>query len=177
MELSLSEYASPLGGLLIVSDEYAALVALEFADHEPRMRRVLERRFGAQPVHARRAPRATFEALRRYFDGDLQGIDTVPVRMAGTAFQQRCWQGLRAIAPGTTASYAQLALTIGAPGAARAVGRANAVNPIAIVLPCHRVIGADAALTGYAGGVERKAWLLAHEAVHAKRAAGVQKAA
>ncbi len=84
----------------------------------------------------------------------------------GTAFQQRCWNALRAIAPGMPVSYARQAQAIGQPTAARAVGRANAMNPVAIVVPCHRVIGSDAGLIGYAGGIERKRWLLAHEARH-----------
>src|SRR5690606_33432318 len=105
--------------------------------------------------------------LRAYLAGDLLAIDTVPVRMAGTPFQQRVWDALRRIPAGTTVSYGELASRIGAPTASRAVGMANGANPIPLVVPCHRVIGANGKLTGFGGGMERKRWLLAHEAVNA----------
>jgi methylated-DNA-[protein]-cysteine S-methyltransferase len=108
---------------------------------------------------------ATAEAaLARYFAGDLDALDDLAVAPQGTEFQLRVWRALRRIAPGTTTSYGALARALGLPRrAARAVGSANRANPIALVVPCHRVLGADGALTGYAYGVERKAWLIAHE--------------
>ena len=112
---------------------------------------------------------AIVDALERYFDGDVTSIDEIPVRATGSAFQQRVWDALRTIPAGETVSYAQLAATVGAPKASRAVGRANATNPVGIVVPCHRVVRADGALGGYGGGVERKRWLLAHERAHAPR--------
>jgi len=106
---------------------------------------------------------AVREQLAEYFDGDRQHFDA-PLKLAGTPFQQRVWRELVRIPFGTTITYAQLAQRIGRPTASRAVGHANSRNPISIIVPCHRVIGADAALTGYAGGIERKRWLLDFEA-------------
>jgi methylated-DNA-[protein]-cysteine S-methyltransferase len=106
------------------------------------------------------------DAITRYFDGDVRAIEQVPVRLAGTAFQQRVWEALRDIPAGETISYAQLAGAVGTPTASRAVGRANGTNPVPIVVPCHRVIRADGTLGGYGGGLERKRWLLSHERRH-----------
>jgi methylated-DNA-[protein]-cysteine S-methyltransferase len=101
--------------------------------------------------------------LRAYFDGVLDALDSLPVDLAGTPFQRKVWSALRTIPAGTTKSYAALAETVGITGGARPVGTANGRNPVAIVIPCHRVIGADGSLTGYAGGLARKRWLLRHE--------------
>jgi methylated-DNA-[protein]-cysteine S-methyltransferase len=100
--------------------------------------------------------------LAEYFAGDRQTF-TVPLKVAGTPFQQRVWQELVGIPFGTAITYAQLAQRLGQPTAARAVGHANSRNPISIIVPCHRVIGADGKLTGYAGGLDKKQWLLAWE--------------
>jgi methylated-DNA-[protein]-cysteine S-methyltransferase len=100
--------------------------------------------------------------LDAYFDGSLRAFD-VPLAPAGSAFQHTVWDQLTRIPYGTVASYGAIAERIGRPSAARAVGAANRTNPIAIVVPCHRVIGASGALTGYAGGMWRKEWLLKHE--------------
>jgi O-6-methylguanine DNA methyltransferase len=102
--------------------------------------------------------------LRAYFAGDLSALDGVPVAPSGTPFQLAVWAALRAIPVGETASYSDIARVIGRPSAVRAVGAANGANPIGIVVPCHRVIGRDGSLTGYAGGLDRKRWLLRHEA-------------
>jgi methylated-DNA-[protein]-cysteine S-methyltransferase len=110
-----------------------------------------------------KALRVACEQLDAYFHGDLRTFD-LPLHMAGTPFQKQVWQGLLTIPYGTTISYAELARRIGRPGASRAVGAANGRNPIGIIVPCHRVIGADGTLTGYGGGLDRKEWLLAHEA-------------
>ncbi len=104
----------------------------------------------------------TVSQLRAYFAGDLTEFD-VPLAMHGTDFQRRVWAGLREIPYGETLSYGELAARIGSSGASRAVGLANGRNPIAIIVPCHRVIGADGSLTGYGGGLDRKVWLLEHE--------------
>jgi methylated-DNA-[protein]-cysteine S-methyltransferase len=93
----------------------------------------------------------------------LHALDQVPVSAGGTAFQQRVWKALRTIPAGETRSYGQLAVQLRHPKASRAVGHANSLNPVAIIVPCHRVIGASSALTGYAGGLHRKRWLLHHE--------------
>jgi methylated-DNA-[protein]-cysteine S-methyltransferase len=108
-------------------------------------------------------PGGLSSALRAYFDGDLAAIDGLPVAASGTAFQTAVWRALRDIPRGETRSYSQLARQIGHPSAVRAVGLANGSNPIGVVVPCHRVIGADGSLTGYGGGIERKRWLLEHE--------------
>jgi len=100
--------------------------------------------------------------LEAYFDGRRTTFD-LPVRLRGTPFQEQVWHVLRSIPFGTTTTYGAVARRLGRPGAARAVGRANHANPVAIVVPCHRVIGADGSLTGYGGGLDTKAWLLAHE--------------
>jgi methylated-DNA-[protein]-cysteine S-methyltransferase len=108
---------------------------------------------------------ATRRQLSEYFAGSRRTFD-LPLRLEGTAFQQRVWHELTEIPYGETWSYGQLAARIGKPSASRAVGLANGRNPISILVPCHRVIGADGSLTGYGGGLERKQWLLAHEGLH-----------
>jgi methylated-DNA-[protein]-cysteine S-methyltransferase len=107
------------------------------------------------------------DRIEAYLAGDLAAIDDIPVDTGGTDFQQRVWTALRRIPAGTTVTYATLARRIGHPTAIRAVGAANGQNPIAIVIPCHRMIGHDASLTGYAGGLWRKRWLLNHERLRA----------
>lgn len=104
--------------------------------------------------------------LACYFDGDLDYVPSVPLDTQGTAFQRRVWEAIETIPPGSTASYGELASTIGRPAAVRAVGRAVGRNPLSILVPCHRVVGADGSLTGYAGGVEAKQFLLEHERSH-----------
>ena len=106
--------------------------------------------------------------LNAYFTGELTEFD-LPLRLTGTAFRVKCWQALRTIPYGETVSYGEQARRIGNPKAVRAVGGANHHNPINIVVPCHRVVGADGSLTGYGGGLDRKAWLLHHEQQHKKR--------
>ena len=108
---------------------------------------------------------ATVRQLTEYFEGTRREFD-LPLRLQGTAFQQRVWRQLTEIPYGQTWSYGQLATRIDKPSASRAVGLANGRNPISILVPCHRVIGADGSLTGYGGGIERKRWLLVHEGLH-----------
>jgi methylated-DNA-[protein]-cysteine S-methyltransferase len=147
---------SPLGELLLVGDE-AALHGVYLPDH----------RRGPTPdpgwMRADAPFRAAREQLEAYFAGALRAFD-LPLAPAGTPFELAVWAALREIPFGATLSYGALAARLGRPGAARAVGRANGRNPLSIVVPCHRVIGGDGALTGYGGGLARKAWLLAHEA-------------
>jgi methylated-DNA-[protein]-cysteine S-methyltransferase len=109
------------------------------------------------------APAEIVQALGAYFEGQLDALDRLPVAAGGTPFQRLVWSALRTIPAGTTTSYGRLAASIGRPGASRAVGLANGANPIGIVVPCHRVIGAAGQLTGYGGGLDRKRWLLEHE--------------
>jgi methylated-DNA-[protein]-cysteine S-methyltransferase len=161
-ELSLEDVPSPIGTLLAVGDG-AALHALDFAGCEERLMRLLAARFGAVRLRRDGRGRRFGEALRAYFAGELGAIDALPIDPGGTDFQRRVWEALRTIPPGTTLSYGTLASRLGLPTAARAVGSANALNPVAIVVPCHRLVGADGRLTGYAGGLARKEWLLRHE--------------
>ena len=114
-------------------------------------------------------PSASPRVFAAYFAGDIHAIDDIPTATAGTAFQREVWRALRAIPAAETISYGQLAQRIGRPRAVRAVGLANGSNPVGVVVPCHRVIGANGSLTGYGGGLHRKEWLLAHERAHTKR--------
>ncbi len=164
MQLTLSRYAAPVAGLLLVTDGECLLRALDFADYEERMLRLLARHYGRFELTEGEAPAAITAALDCYFGGAVTALDTLPVATGGTEFQRTVWAALRTIPAGATTGYGALAAKIGKPGAARAVGLANGLNPIGIVVPCHRVIGANGTLTGYAGGVERKKWLLEHEA-------------
>jgi O-6-methylguanine DNA methyltransferase len=161
-ELSLEEIPSPIGTLLAVGNG-AALHALDFAGCGERLMRLLAARFGAVRLRRKGHGHRAGKALHAYFAGDLTAIDALPIDPGGTDFQRRVWEALRAIPPGTTLSYGALAGRLGLPRAARAIGAANALNPGAIVVPCHRLVGADGKLTGYAGGLGRKEWLLRHE--------------
>ena len=108
-------------------------------------------------------PHGAALALAGYFDGDLSALDALPVRVVGTHFQRGVWAHLRTLAAGTVTHYEAIARSLGRPGGARAVGQANGANPVALIVPCHRVVAADGTVAGYAGGVDRKRWLLAHE--------------
>ncbi len=157
-----SRIASPVGEI-IAATRGDVVAALDFHDFEPRLLKLLERRFPGARLVAGPAPAALTQALARYFDGDLAALDAVEVEMGGTAFQRNVWTALRRIPAGETRSYGALAAEIGRPTAVRAVGLANGSNPIGVIVPCHRVIGANGALTGYAGGLDRKRRLLTHE--------------
>lgn len=165
MRLLLDRFASPIGNLLLAHDEAGTLRALDFGDDERRTRRLLHSHDRQLHLARGAAPESTVRALRRYFDGDLDALVPLAVAAGGSDFQRRVWAALRRIPSGTTTTYGELAHTIGEPGAARAVGLANGANPVAIVVPCHRVIGSRGALTGFGGGLERKRWLLEHEGV------------
>lgn len=170
MRLTLDTYRSPLGEILLVSDSDGALRALDFADYEQRLRRLLRLHYGAYQLDPGPAPVAVVNALTAYFAGDLDAVSKLPVATGGTPFQRDVWEALRRIPTGRTTTYGELAVELGRPGASRAVGLANGSNPIAIVVPCHRVIGSNGALTGYAGGLQRKRWLLEHERRYSQRA-------
>jgi len=151
--------------MLVVTDADGAVRALDFAGYEPRMMRLLARHWGPVDLTPGRAPERVRDAIAAYFAGDLTALDGLEVKTNGTAFQREVWAALRRIPAGTTVSYGGLAQAIGRPKAVRAVGLANGGNPVGVIVPCHRVIGADGTLTGYAGGVERKRALLEHEGV------------
>jgi methylated-DNA-[protein]-cysteine S-methyltransferase len=161
-ELQLDYIDSPIGTILIIVDG-EQLCSLDFADYEQRMMTLLMRRYG--PIHMAQTidPYGFSSCIRDYFAGNYRCLDAIPVSPGGTIFQQQVWSMLRTIPPGTAINYGEIAAKLGKPTAYRAVGGANALNPIPIVLPCHRVVGADASLTGYGGGIERKRWLLQHE--------------
>jgi methylated-DNA-[protein]-cysteine S-methyltransferase len=163
----LDRLVTPIGTMLVVTDREGALRALDWQEYEPRMHRLLRLHYGKDGVvlEGGRAPAAFRSAIDAYFVGDLPAIEALAVATGGTVFQREVWAALRAIPAGETLSYGALAKKIARPAAVRAVGLANGANPIGVVVPCHRVIGASSALTGYAGGVERKRWLLAHEGV------------
>lgn len=155
---------TPTGPMRIVSDDEGRLRALDWEDCTPRLQELLHRYNGDSIELRERSGRSTAaRALLAYFAGELDAIDALPTAAGGTPFQRSVWAALRRIPAGRTMSYGALAAEIGRPKAIRAVGLANGANPISIVVPCHRVIGADASLTGYGGGIERKRWLLAHE--------------
>jgi methylated-DNA-[protein]-cysteine S-methyltransferase len=154
--------ATPIGKIQIVIAD-GKLCALDFEDYEARMQKLLARYQGEYRLVKSTGRTDIAKRIDAYFAGELTTLDAIEVETGGTEFQQKCWQALRDIAPGTTASYAEQAKRIGKPKAMRAVGMTNGRNPVAIVLPCHRVIGADGTLTGYGGGLWRKEWLLKHE--------------
>lgn len=161
--LRLDRRQTPVGEALIVTDETGALRAFDFSDYEPRMRRLMARHYPGQEIEAGPAPKAVAAAVDAYFQGDLDALSGLDWKTNGTEFQRRVWAGLCTIPAGVTLSYQGLAAQVGSPRAMRAVGLANGSNPVAVVVPCHRVIGASGRLTGYGGGLERKAWLLRHE--------------
>ena len=163
MRLWLDRCPSPIGEILLVTDEAGVLRALDFHDYEARMRRLLRLHYGDVNLEHGAAPPLATSSLRAYFGGDHTILANVLVATGGSAFQRQVWAALRTIPAGTTTTYGKLAAAIGKPSAARAIGMANGANPIAIVVPCHRVIGADATLTGFGGGLHRKRWLLEHE--------------
>src|SRR5215467_2775995 len=160
---------STIGRLLLIHDREGHVRALKFQGFESRMRRLLRLHYGAEgndfAIEDRAASAPIRRAISDYFSGDLCAINSIPVTTGGTSFQREVWAALRTIQAGTTLSYGALARQLGRPKSVRAVGLANAANPVAIVVPCHRVIGTDGSLTGYGGGISRKRWLLTHEGV------------
>ena len=181
MKLTRAVLPTPLGEMLaLASDD--GLCALEFTEPADRLTRLearpstgsgrleaLERRL-QRWFHPHEIVdgdvaiiRRTREWLAAYFAGASADISGVALDMRGAPFEKRVWQSLRSIPPGETTSYGAIAKALGAAGASRAVGAANGANPIAIIVPCHRVIGSSGSLTGYGGGLERKTWLIDHE--------------
>jgi methylated-DNA-[protein]-cysteine S-methyltransferase len=165
LRLFSDQLATPIGTLMLAADASGSLRVALFAEDEEIIRRQLRLDYGDRgfTLEPARNPHGLTDAIARYFAGELCIIDTLPVATAGTPFQREVWHALREIPYGTTTSYGQLAQHIGRPAAVRAVGTANGANPVAVIVPCHRVIGANGSLTGYGGGIERKRWLLNHE--------------
>lgn len=165
MQLFLSHLESPLGDMLLVTDEQQVVRALDFADHRAHLHRGLREHYGNDQLTEIPAPEHIAQALARYFAGELDALDALPTATQGTDLQRQVWAALRRIPAGTTTSYGKLAKALGFddPRAAIDIGAANGANPIAIVVPCHRVIASDGSLKGYAWGLHRKRWLLEHE--------------
>jgi methylated-DNA-[protein]-cysteine S-methyltransferase len=167
---NLDRLETPIGVALLVTDGDGVLRALDWEDHEPRMKELLRLQYGDVILRDARCPRDVRAALSGYFKGDLACLNAIKWRVAGTPFQHKVWTALPTIPPGATMSYGALASRLGMPKAVRAVGHANGSNPISVVVPCHRLIGANGSLIKYGGGLERKRWLLEHEGVVLKRA-------
>jgi len=158
----IATVSSPIGPLTIgVKD--GVLLGVDLRGDVTRLCSDLARRLGTREAAEARDPGGVASRIRRYFDGELRALDEIAAEPGGTPFQRRVWLTLREIPVGRTWSYSELAHAVGRPQAVRAVGAANGANPIALVLPCHRVIGKDGSLTGYGGGLDRKQWLLRHE--------------
>jgi methylated-DNA-[protein]-cysteine S-methyltransferase len=162
MMLEVADCTSPIGRITLAAHD-GRLCALDFTERWPGRRAALVRRFGAVELRRVADPAGAVSALAAYFAGNLGALDGVAVDPGGTPFQRRVWTALRRVPPGRSVSYGELAREIGAPDAARAVGAGNGANPVALVIPCHRAIRGDGGLGGYAAGVHRKRWLLAHE--------------
>lgn len=155
-------YTSPIGDIQILVNN-DSLVFLDFANNAERINKLMQKRLGDFKAHSVTNCGGVRDRLDRYFRGDWKAFDGIKLETGGTPFQQSVWQGLLNIPTGQSISYDQLALDIQNPKAVRAAASANANNPIAIIVPCHRVIGKNGAMRGYAGGIERKVWLLKHE--------------
>ena len=165
--LELFQYTidTPLGQILLVQDGAQQTYALDWLSHTERLDQLLARyqkNTNITRVEGQ-APTADADHVRAYFDGDFAALDKLQIAHFGTEFQRSAWRVLREIPAGRTMSYLGLADRIGKPKAVRAVGTAIGANPISIAIPCHRIIGANGQLTGYAGGLDRKQWLLQHE--------------
>jgi O-6-methylguanine DNA methyltransferase len=164
MHLDTAEVASPVGTWLVAATP-TGLCLLHGGSDWDDAGALLARRFGPVSLGDAADPCGAVSRLDAYFAGDLGAIDALPVDTGGTEFQRAVWTALRGIPAGRTLSYSELAARVGRKRSTRAVGAANGANPVAVVIPCHRVIGKDGSLTGYGGGLERKAWLLRHEGV------------
>lgn len=162
VELRVVKVPSPLGVLKAVV-RGDCVCDLDIAGRWGEKKRRLEKRFREIRFEEVSDAAEVGSKLESYFAGDLSALDSVDVDTGGTDFQQNVWRQLRRIPVGVTISYGELAKRVGNAKASRGVGAANGRNPVAIIVPCHRVIGADGTLTGYALGLDRKRWLLGHE--------------
>lgn len=160
--IELAVIDTPIDALTLAARN-GRVCLLHFGADDESVRAKLERWYPAESIEPGKDPGGAASALVKYFDGDLGVIDRIAVEMNGTPFQKRVWDALRQVPAGKTATYAEIAVLIGSPAAVRAVGAANGANPVAVVVPCHRIIGSNGTLTGYGGGLKRKEWLLRHE--------------
>lgn len=161
------EIESPIGPLTIAASA-GRICLLHFGGPDAAVQRWVARWFPGEPIEQHEDPGGAAAKLRAYFSGEVDALDAIPVRMLGTPFQQKVWEALRGVRAGSTASYADIACAIQAPTSIRAVGAANGANPVALIVPCHRIIGTNGSLTGYGGGLDRKRWLLRHEQAQLK---------
>jgi methylated-DNA-[protein]-cysteine S-methyltransferase len=171
MIVEAAQPSTPIGTLAVFVRE-GALVGVAFDGRVDAIPSWIGGARGAEEIRVVADPSGWTTRLSRYFDGDMKAFDGAALALAGTGFQREVWNALLAIPTGTTLSYGELARRIGRPDAMRAVGAANGANPVPIVVPCHRVVASDGSLHGYGGGLDRKRWLLSHEAHHA----GAQRA-
>jgi methylated-DNA-[protein]-cysteine S-methyltransferase len=180
MDVTETRMESPIGPLRLVASD-AGICRVAFGPPEAELRRELERRFGEVRVVEADRRREVLDrarrALDRYFSGEDETFAGIPLDPGGTDFQREVWSSLQRIPSGETRSYSEIAAAVRRPQACRAVGSANRVNPIPVIVPCHRVIGSDGAMRGYAGRVDRKEWLLRHEEQGPRRARGPVQAA
>ena len=176
MTLRIDRIDSPLGVLTLITGPHG-LCALDFEECRDRLLGTLLARFPGASLVEEADPDGYSGRVRAYFAGDVRAIDAIPVDPGGTPFQRDVWTALRGIPPGTTTSYGVLATQLGRPGAARAVGAANARNPICLVIPCHRLVSSTGTLIGYSGGLHRKRWFLEHEGLHPPRIIGAARPA
>lgn len=165
-KIEIGRLETPIGAME-VGVHAGALCALRFDDRWGTGVDVVQRRFPDAEVVPSENPAGAVTVLRAYFEGDVHGLGELAVDMGGTPFQDAVWTVLRDVPAGETVTYGDLARRVGAPAAVRAVGTTMARNPVGIVVPCHRVVPAGGGVGNYGGGVDRKTWLLAHEAAHA----------
>lgn len=168
MMLTVSALPSPIGSLTLACDAEGRLRGVTFADEGGDvLARVMRREYPGATLQPGEAPEAVRAGLEAYFAGDPSALTRIPWTLdgaaAGEGFQARVWRALAEIPAGVTISYGEMAKRAGEPGAAQAAGVALNRNPIPVVLACHRVVGADGAMVGFGGGLERKTWLLRHE--------------
>lgn len=154
-----------IGSVILLTDANDVVRVLDFADYSHRMTTLLDNHYGRHGWIIERpcGSNPAFERVTEYFKGDIDAIDDIATLTSGTDFQKRVWSALRTVRSGSVETYGALACRIGQPNASRAVGLANGANPIAIIIPCHRIIGSNGKLTGYGGGLDRKRWLIDHE--------------
>ena len=162
--LHLTTIDSPVGPLTIAGHT-GRVCLLHFGRETPAVGRQLARWYPGSIIERHADPAGAVTRLNDYFRDNVSALDDVQVELNGTEFQRQVWTALRRIRPGSTVSYSNLARDVGLPSAVRAVGAANGANPVAVIVPCHRVIGSNGSLTGYGGGLDRKRWLLQHEGV------------
>ena len=166
MILIREQLDTPVGPVTLMTEEDGTVRMLEFSEKSDRTGNHLSRHFDGADIRDGRTPGPAREALKAYFRGDITAIDDLTVAAEDTPFRESVWAALRTIPPGEPWTYGDLAKAVGSPKGFRAVGSANGANPIAIIVPCHRVIASGGKLGGYGGGLERKTWLLRHEAIN-----------